>query len=213
VHGPEYDGTTVVWVHPAGKASLLKDGKLVPAAQQLIDKKAGIVAVDVFLTGEFKDIETAPVDARYAGYTFGYNRPVLANRVRDILTAVAFAKSMRKCKTVHLVGFEEAGPWVLLTRGLCGDAVTRTAADVNQFRFEKVTRADDVMMLPGALKYGGLPAFAALAAPGELFVHNHRGTGSGQWLNGVYQSAGATNQLQRQPELVSPEKVAAWLLR
>src|SRR5207253_2183155 len=30
--GKEFDGTVVVWVHPEGKASLFRDGKLVPEA-------------------------------------------------------------------------------------------------------------------------------------------------------------------------------------
>ena len=64
--------------------------------------------------------------------TFGYNRPLLANRVHDILTAVAMAKRHEKTKTVHLVGLDKAGPWVLLARGLCGDAVARTAADIDR---------------------------------------------------------------------------------
>src|SRR5207237_7351567 len=126
--------------------------------------------------------ETPPVNEGYAGYTYGYNRPLLAQRVHDVLTAVAHAKGHEKTKKVHLVGFGEAGPWVMLARGLCGDAVARTAADVNGFRFEKVRRANDEMMLPGALKYGGLAGLTALAAPGELFVHNNRGTGMGGWL-------------------------------
>ena len=77
---------------------------------------------------------------------------------------------------------------MLLARGLCGDAVARTAADINGFRFEKVAAIGDEMMLPGAVKYGGLPALAALAAPGELSVHNNRGTGIGQWLKAAYGS-------------------------
>ena len=130
----------------------------------------------------------------FAGYTFGYNRSLLAQRVHDILTAVAFAKKLngsdvlgtQGTKTLHLVGFEKAGPWVLLARALCGDAVARTAADGNEFRFEKVRSVNDEMMLPGALKYGGLYALAALAAPGELYVPNHHGTGSGHWMKAVY---------------------------
>jgi hypothetical protein len=153
------------------------------------------------------------VDKDFAGYTFGYNRPLLAQRVHDILTAVAHAKGHEKVKTVHLVGFGEAGPWVLLARGLCGDAVARTAADVDGFRFEKVRTTTDEMMLPGGLKYGGLAALAALAAPGELYVHNHHGTGSGHWLKAVYEAAGAADKLQRSSDKVTAEKVVAWLLR
>src|SRR5262245_55274525 len=43
VRGPdsgELDATTVVWIHPAGKASLMQDGKLVPAARQILERKA-----------------------------------------------------------------------------------------------------------------------------------------------------------------------------
>jgi dienelactone hydrolase len=210
--GQEFDGTVVVWVHSAGKASLFKDGKLVPAAQRIVDQKAAIFAPDLFLTGEFHGAKAPEVDRNYAGFTFGYNRPLLANRVHDLLTVLAFIKNHERTKTVHLVGFEQAGPWVALARGLCGDAVRRTAADGNQFRFEKVTTASDEMMLPGALKYGGLLALVGLSAPSELMLHNYDATGA-SWLKAPYQAAGATDHLQMLAEMVPAEKVVEWLLR
>lgn len=213
VRGKDFNGTLVVWVHPTGKASLWRDGKLVPEAQQILDGKAGILAVDVFLTGEYGDATPRAIDSRYAGYTFGYNRPLLADRIHDILTAVAFARGEKGVETVHLVGWEKAGPWTLLARGLCGDAVTRTAADVDGFRFEKVRKVDDEMMLPGALKYGGLPAFAALAVPSELYVHNHSGTGSGRWIEAVYEASGKSDRLTRSSEKATADKVVGWLMR
>lgn len=291
LRGTEFNGTIVVWIHPKGRASLRRDGKLVPAAQQILDRKAALLAPDVFWTGELrgtivqlkldpaklkshklaaKDVQlalekaepraqaldgshyllprrdgaeavqalgdlvlrpgdgqpvrirdvgdlvlrdTPPVNEGYAGYTFGYNRPLLANRVHDILTAVAYAHGQDKVKAVHLVGFEKAGPWVVLARGLCGDAVARTAVDLNQFRFESVRSLQDEMMLPGALKYGGLPAFGALCAPGELLAHNHRGTGSGAVLKAAYKSSGKAEHLQGPAERMAPEKVVEWLLR
>jgi hypothetical protein len=213
IRGKQFGGTVVIWIHPEGKRSLMHDGRLVPAARQILDKNAGIVAVDVFGTGECQGAKLPGVDPKFAGYTFGYNRSLLANRVHDILTAVAFARSLGDAKTVHLVGFENAGPWVALARALCGDAVGRTAVDCNGFRFEKVTQTRDEMMLPGALKYGGLPALMALAAPGELFVHDHRGTGMGQWVRAAYAAVGASARLERSPEKVTQEKVVSWLLR
>ncbi len=212
VWSPDFDGTAVVWIHPRGKASLFQDGKLVPTAKQILDRKSAILAVDVFGTGELSLDKPPAVDPKYAGFTFGYNRTLLAERVHDILTAVAFAKNHDRVNTVHLLGFDKAGPWVLLARSLCGDAVARTAADFNEFRFDNVRATTDEMMLPGGLKYG-LPALAALAAPGELFVHNHRGSGSGQWLKAVYEAAGAKDKLQRIPEKVTEEKLIDWLLR
>jgi dienelactone hydrolase len=211
--GKEFDGTVIVWAHPEGKASLLRDGRWAPEVMKILDRKAGILALDALGTGELSLGGPPAVNAQYAGFTFGYNRPLLAQRVHDILTAVAFARSHEKTKTVHLVGFGKAGPWALLARALCGDAVSRTAADFDGFRFEKVRTTADEMMLPGALKYGGLPALAALASPGELYVHNHRGTDTGEWLQAVYEVADASNKLQRTSEKEAPEKVAEWLLR
>ena len=93
-------------------------------------------------------------------------------------------------------------------RGRCG----RTAADLNGFRFENVKANDDSMMLPGALKYGGLPAFAALCAPGDLLMHNHRNTGTGQLVPDAYRGAGAEGKLRREPSRLSGEKVVEWVL-
>ena len=156
--------------------------------------------------------ETPPVNEGYAGYTFGYNRPLLANRVHDILTAVAMAKGHEKTKAVELVGWEKAGPWVLLARGLCGSAVERTAADLNRFRFDKVRQVTDEMMLPGALKYGGLPALTALSAPHELFLHNTEGTGVERWVSDAYSAARGSENM-RIEAAASPDKMIGWLLR
>ncbi len=212
VWGPDFDGTVIVWVHPDGKSSLVHDGQLVPAAREAIQRKAAILAVDVFGTGEYGTAWQPRVDGNFAGYTFGYNRPLLANRVHDILTAIAMAKGREETKKIHLVGFGKAGPWVALARGLCGDAVARTAADFDQFRFERVRTTTDDMMLPGALKYGGLPALAAVAAPGELFVHN-AASDPNDWLQAAYKASGHADRMHREPGRASAEKAVQWLLR
>jgi dienelactone hydrolase len=203
----------VVWVHPAGKASLFEGGKVVPAAKALIEKGYAIAAPDVFETGEMKPEKPFPVDGKFAGYTYGYNRPVFANRVRDILTAVLFAKDVLKAKTIHLVGWEGAGPWVVAARAVCGDRIARTAADLNQFKFEGITSVSDENLLPGAVKFGGLPAFLALCAPGEVFAHNHSGTGTGQLSKSVYEVAGAKDALKRESGKAKAEDVVEWLTK
>src|SRR4029079_1557971 len=130
LRGPDFDGTVVVWIHPKGKASLWEGDKLTAEAKAILDGKAAILAIDACGTGELSLPMPLTVNKGYAGYTYGYNRPLLSQRVHDVLTAVAHAKGHEKNKKVHLVGFGEAGPWVMLARGLCGEAVARTAADV-----------------------------------------------------------------------------------
>jgi hypothetical protein len=190
----------------------MQGGKLVPEAKRILDAGYAIIAPDVFMTGELQVTPTPPVNAGYAGFTFGYNRPLLANRVHDILTTIACVRK-EGAKKIHLVGVGSAGPWVVLARAQCGDAVTRTAADLDQFRFEKVKTTSDEMMLPGALKYGGLSAFAALATPGELFLHNVPVLQDKEpdWLSAAYY--GAPKAIQQQQQKASPDKVIDWLLR
>jgi hypothetical protein len=213
VRGKDFDGrVVVVWVDPAGLAGLWKNGKLVPAARQIVEQKAGILSVEVLRTGASAGLPRPPVNKTFAGYTFGYNRPLLADRVHDILTAVAFAKG-RGAKVVHLVGQDSAGPWVVLARGLCGDAVARTAADMNGFRFEQVKNMDDAMMLPGALKYGGLLTLAGLTAPHELYLHNMDGTGSARFLEAAYRGGGSPKNLEQLERKAAADAVATWLLR
>jgi hypothetical protein len=216
VHTNDFDGRGVLWVHPDGVASLWNGDKLVPAAQALVDKGVGILAIDTFRTGDGKDRPTTNMKVgslAYAGYFYGYNRALVAERVHDILTAVAWAKAHDKVTKIHLVGFDRAGPWVVLARGLCGDAVERTAADLNGFDFAAVKDFDDEMMLPGARKYGGLLALAGTIAPHQLYVHNAKGAGSAEFLQAAYQAAGQPKQLERRDTKADPAAVAQWLLR
>jgi dienelactone hydrolase len=199
----------VVWAHPKGKASLLDDGKLVPGAKALTDAGFAIVAPDVLRVGE-NNTSKIPykVDAGFAGYTFGYNRTLLANRVHDLLTVIAFGKTITKSQTIHLVGWGEAGPWAVLAKALAGDAVSKTAADLNKFTFSAIKSTSDPMLLPGALKYGGILSFQALCAPGALLAHNE--ASADEFLSVAY--AGTTGKLTRSADKWSDEKVVQWLI-
>jgi len=200
---------TVLWLHPRGKASLFADGKLAAPVKTLLDAGFAVVAPDLLGVGEQTPEKGFEVNSIYSGFTYGYNRSLLANRVHDVLTMVGFAK-MLKSKTIHIVGWDEFGPVAVLAKALAGSAITKTAADLNKFQFETITKADDPMLLPGALKYGGLGAFLALAAPDPVLVHNHSGTG--EWSKAAYAAAKAEKAIKRVPEKMKPEDVVAWLV-
>jgi dienelactone hydrolase len=204
-------GSLVIWIHPSGKSSLYENGEPTASARKLLDKGIAILAPDVFLTGEFGTAPKAVPNRKYAGFTFGYNRPLLANRVHDILSIVAFARADAKTTTLDLVGFDSAGPWVILARALCGNAVRRTLADANHFDFAKVTRTEDDMMLPGALKYGGLTTAVALCAPGDLYVMQTEGIGS--VAKAAYAAASAADHLTLASTSADSLKGIDWLLR
>jgi hypothetical protein len=106
--------------------------------------------------------------------------------------------------------------WADEGRGADGRYVTYlsyNAGSADVFRFDRVTGVTDENLLPGALKYGGTPAFLALCAPGEVFAHNHAGTSSGHLSKAAYDAAKAPDALKRQPEKAKPEDIVAWLTR
>ncbi len=209
----KFKDKVVVWVHPKGKASTTADGKPVPEVQTLLDAGYAVVAPDVLGVGELVSTKPNGVNQTYAGFTFGYNRSLLAERVHDVLTAIAFAKTVLKAKTIRLVGWDEFGVVAVLAKAAAGDAVDKLAADLDQFRFETITKTDDPRMLPGAVKYGGLGAFLALCAPAETLAHNHKGTASGKLSKAAFDAAGAGDKLTRADAKWEPAKVVEWLLK
>ncbi len=165
-------GEAVLWIHPDGKSSLLDEsGGVRDEVAQLLDAGYAVVAPDLFLTGEYLTdgrSDQLEVDAGFPAYTFCYNRPLLSQRVRDILTVIAAVHTQDQVTAIHLVGLEEAGPWAALAGALAGDSIRTTTADLQHFSFTDITEANDPMLLPGATKYGGLDGLIALAAPRTL---------------------------------------------
>jgi hypothetical protein len=182
----------VAWFDGRGKAALFDEqGKPIPAVRRLLDAGHSVLSADVYLTGELtrdgKPVTRVATHGSFVGYTYGYNLPPLTHRIRDVLTVVsAFATKLSFAVDagqggrirVHLVGTGGAGTWVVLARA----AMSRgrksrglTIADVGGFSFSKITRRDDPMLLPGALKYGGLGGLAALAAPSALVLGGTEG--------------------------------------
>lgn len=198
-----------VWIDPHGKAGLLDGGRLIDPVKRLLEQHTAVLAPDVFMTGEFGSA-TPIVDPKFAGFTLGYNRPLVAERVHDILTAIAYART--RGQRVSLVGVERAGPWTLFARALSGDAVQRAAIDFNQFDFHRVYSTDDDMMLPGALKYGGIGSFAALVAPHEMYLHNVPDRAD-QRVKEAYATYGEPGNLELRRKKAPVNDISTWLLR
>ncbi len=191
-----FNGRIVLWLDGRGKSHLFgKDNQPHADVEKLLKAGMAVASADVFMTGEFlADADqkfTPTVNAGYQGYTFGYNRPLLSNRVRDILTTIAFLETTLKAKSIDLVGTGRAGVWALLARALAGDHVDRTIADVQGFSFSTVSKTTDPMYLPGASKYGGLGGLAALSAPGALTLAGMTGDAKSELkpLAQVYRAA------------------------
>lgn len=223
--GPKYNGDkAVLWIHPEGKECIFRDGKAVPAARLLFDAGYAVVSADLYGTGDLKLPKPFEVNNTYAGFTFGYNRTLLAQRIHDILTLMTFATSMLKPKILDMIGWDSAGPWAALARSAAATLtapagiedlrgpIRRGVFDLNQFDFASITKEDDEMMLPGALKYRGLPGLMGVAIPDIAAVHNSP-AGFDQITNGLYRTWGVPNAFTFDTKPWTTQAAVEWLLK
>jgi dienelactone hydrolase len=205
-----WKGELVVLLDERGGTRVLDEG----FAQECLARGLALLGVDVLLTGAARPADEArlPVDPerhdRYAGFTWGYNRTLLAERVHDALTAVAYARGLSGVRAVHLAGLGRAGPWALLARALAGGALERTLVEWS-WSFAGIRSLEDQDFLPGALRYGDLETFAGLCAPGELAL---LGAPAPQATARIYAAAGARQALH-ELEPGATGAAAAWLAR
>jgi len=172
----DWNEHVVVWVDARGKRGLWDEqGKLLkPAVRELLARGTCVAGVDLLYQGESlpegEALDQQPMVGKargdYAGYTFGYNYPLFAKRVHDLLSVVTMIRNDEHApQRIDLVGLNETGPLVAAARALLGELIGRAVVDTEGFRFETLQSTSDVRFLPGAVKYGDLPALIALAAP------------------------------------------------
>ncbi len=196
----------VLWITDGGKSELTGDGKWRGEVDQLLKDGFEVIAADLIGQGEFaieeNGIQSQPMWyqgkgesgwQRFSGYTYGYNHPMFVQRVHDVLTLVRFAQS--QSEEIKLVGLGEiAGPVALAAASRCDGALNESFVDVNGFRFEDLTRHDDPMFVPGAVKYLDIDGLLAVAAPSSISIV---GAARGNEIPvSVYRAAGASENLK-----------------
>lgn len=100
-------------------------------------------------------------DRDFIGYTLGYNHSVLQRRAHDVLTVLTFIKHHeRQPQAIDIrVTEAEVPETALALTQLPAGTVRAATLPETSFRFASVTSIRDSRLLPGALKYGDLPAF------------------------------------------------------
>lgn len=191
-------GHVTIWVDGAGKKKVASAGKVLEHLEPLLDAGTQVVSLDVLHTGWYLDDDQPPKQTRrvnntreFAGYTLGYNDPLFAQRVQDVMTVIGYVHST-KPKSIQLVGVNGAGPWVACAAALCPE-VERICVDTESFRFESVTDIRDPLFLPGAVKYGDLPGILSLLAPRRLLLAGEGGK-LPKPIQAAYRARGAQGQ-------------------
>jgi dienelactone hydrolase len=219
------NGRTVVWLGEAGKAALYDaGGALQPAVRRLLDGGAAVLGADLLHQGEFLRDGAPLTQARlvanpreFAGYTFGYNHALFAQRTHDVLTLVKFLRDGRggpqgATSSVAVAGLDRTGPIVAAARALAGGAIDRAAVATGGFRFSQLLDFRDPSFLPGGAKYLDVPGLLALSAPHPLWLAGE--AGGPALVNDLYRSAGRPQAITAfaGPEAQQAAGAGAWLL-
>lgn len=216
----------IVWIDPQGKQGLLAGGEgFKPSVARALKAGYWVLSPDLLQQGEHGDASSAvnrQVDVSprelegYAGYTYGYNHPLFAQRVHDVLAAIEAARAVSGDipGPIHLAALNGAGHWGLAAAALCGPEIDRVAVDARGFRFaelESLTHAD---FLPGAVKYFDLPGLMALTAPHRLWIGGERELFPGALMvHSAYEAAGAGEAITQSFDDEDAEQAAvAWLI-
>ncbi len=172
-----WKGRVVVWLDDNGKAALQNEN-----VKKLIQSGVAVVGADLlFQSGEpMKQTRVVANPREFAGYTFGYNNALFAQRTHDMLSIINFLHTAKtgpfpNPKNIALAAWNNTGPIALAARALTDEAINRAAVDTNGFRFGNLLDYRDTMFLPAGAKYLDIPGLLALNAPHALWIAGEGG--------------------------------------
>ncbi|MBL6764235.1 MAG: acetylxylan esterase [Verrucomicrobiae bacterium] len=179
----QWAGRTAILLSGEGKAGVFdSNGAVREELRSLLAKGVAVVGVDLLMQGDFlKDGEvfsrTRKVEnpREFAGFTFGYNDPLLVQRAHDVLTVVSFIDGYnahgRRNERLDLIALDETtAPIALVARVAAGERIQRLAVNTDGFRFAALQDLQHPAFVPGAVKYGDVPGLIALNAPNATWV-------------------------------------------
>lgn len=214
-------GRAVVWLDDNGMSALHNaDGSVKSAVMKLVQGGVMVFGADLLFQGGEPVRQTRVVEnpREFAGYTFGYNHALFAQRTHDVLSIVNLLRngklgSQSNPKTVAIAGWGGAGPIAAAARALAGSAINLAAVDTGGFRFGKLLDYRDPMFLPGGAKYLDLPGMIALGAPHPLWL-----AGEGrepEIVAAAYRAASKADELTTFTGDAGQKEMAAveWLLK
>jgi dienelactone hydrolase len=219
LHPKKWNKEVVLWLSEQGKAAIFNaDGGPSAEAKRLMDAGYSVAGVDLLYQGEFVTDASAGSKNRlvnnsreFAGYTYGYNHSLLAQRAHDVLTMLAFIKyDDQEAQGTTIVALDATAPIAALAASQAAGAKVNLALDTCGFRFGKADDYQGASFLPGGAKYGDLPGILSLAT-GKLWLAGESDE-SAALVKSAFAAAGKAGDLTLAGERTSPEGAIQWLV-
>jgi hypothetical protein len=156
---------------------------------------------------------TGTPTSQFANFYSTYNRTLVQERVQDLLTVCAAARSGadphgRRFRDVILCGSGRAGLWALLA----APGAETVIADCDQLDAgnDGALLAPD-LFCPGIRNIGTFEGAAMLAAPHPILVHNTGTAFTTDAIRSTYQALGANDRFRLSSARLSDDDLVAWL--
>jgi dienelactone hydrolase len=200
-------GPATLVVNDTGRAALLDESapSAGALATALLAKGQRVLAIDCFLIGEASGERKRDIK-----YFETYNRTDVAERVQDILTAIAYLRGRGDVSAVNVVGVGDAGLWCLLACGLAAK-IGAVAADAARFNSTSDDAFLERLFIPHLRAAGDFVTAAAMIAPARLMIHNTAGKFATDGIEQIYRAAGATDRIKVARERASAAAIAKWI--
>jgi dienelactone hydrolase len=199
---PEVAPTLIV--HPEGAEWVLSSSHSANGlVKGILDRGGVAMGIDAFQTGSAK----APRNSSALAFTW-FNQTDDANRVQDILTALAYLQNRSGAQTVNLVGLEMGGVWSYFARSMAGPGVN-LAADLAQFPTDDDQQYIDSFFIPGLRKAGDFKAAAVVDTAGRLLLHNGGAGFPAEWVTESAQAGSSTAEVRAAK--ASEAELLAWV--
>jgi hypothetical protein len=187
-----------VLAHPLGMISSFDQaGRPIGFAEQLVTAGHTVIAFDAFLSGSRADNAERAKRIHTKDFFSTYNRTDLQERVGDLVTISAFARSHLPDHKIVLAGQEQAGLWAMLAAP-AADAVLADAAQFDANNDALWVQQD--WLTPAIRRIGTFDGPLLLAAPNPLLIHNAGTAFPTQTVAGTYQrlTMGAVARLHQE---------------
>ncbi len=182
--GDAWKGTAVLWL--TSQQPTEPDA----AMQKLLAAGVAIAVPQLYLPGTEK-APWNPVKAKdqdnhdgpfwSACFTYGYNHPLVVQRVHDAMSTVAMMKNHeKKPQRIILAASGGMAPVAALAAAAMKDVLDGAVIDTEGFRFASLTDVMDKHYVPGAVKYGDLPGVLAQCDKAKLTVLGEGGAAGGE---------------------------------
>jgi hypothetical protein len=198
----DYDKIVILADAKGGAVACDDSGAPTALAAQLIKRGYAVLALKNYSTRQEQD--------QFVNFYTTYNRTQLQERVGDLLTLCAQARSFAGAKgrrpQVILWGAGRAGLWTLLAAP-GADAVL---ADCDQLdpTVDTALLAPD-LFCPGIRNVGAFEGGAMLAAPHPALLHNLKFSTTS--LAAAYQAAGASKKLRVESSPLTDDDLVKWV--